>query len=57
MRMIEFRGETTASLIYDQQPIMDYFRKIDDNTVVGAGEVKGKPGYLFFYLEREASKR
>ncbi len=57
MRMIEFRGETTASLIYDQQPIMDYFRKIDDKTVVGAGEVKGKPGYLFFYLEREASKR
>lgn len=54
MRMIEFRGKTTASLIYDKQPIMDYFRKVDDDTVIGVGEVKGKPGYLVFYLEREA---
>ncbi|WP_165831369.1 DUF4334 domain-containing protein [Abyssibacter profundi] len=53
MRMIEFRGAVTASLIYDKQPIMDYFRKVDDDTVIGAGEVKGKPGYMFFYLQRE----
>ena len=31
---------------------MDYFRKIDDNTLIGFGESKSFPPF-FFYLVRE----
>ncbi len=51
LREIKFRGKVSGSLIYDSKPIMDYFRKIDDNTLIGFGEMKGKPTF-FFYLER-----
>jgi hypothetical protein len=52
LREVKFRGQTGAALIYDKQPIMDYFRRISDDTVLGWGEVKGKDSVLFFYLTR-----
>ena len=52
LREVRFRGKTSASLIYDKQPIMDYFRRVSDDTVIGWGEVKGKDEVLFFYLTR-----
>ena len=50
-----FRGEVTATMVYDGQPIHDHFKKIDDGAVMGimngkAGVYNGKYGY--FYLER-----
>ena len=53
--MEEFRGEVTATMVYDGQPIHDHFKKIDDNAVMGimngkAGLDNGRCGY--FYLER-----
>ena len=53
--MEEFRGEVTATMVYDGQAIHDHFNKIDDNAVMGimngkAGVINGKYGY--FYLER-----
>ena len=53
--MEEFRGEVTATMVYDGQPIHDHFKKIDGNAVMGimngkAGIVDGRYGY--FYLER-----
>ena len=53
--MEEFRGEVTATMVYDGQPIHDHFKKIDDNAVMGimngkGGVLDGKYGY--FYLER-----
>lgn len=53
MRNIEFGGTTSAALVYDQQPIMDYFRKVNDNVVIGLGDIKGKPTDFFFHLTRE----
>ncbi|WP_226944607.1 DUF4334 domain-containing protein [Pseudomonas sp. FME51] len=53
MRNIEFDGQVSAALIYDSQPIMDYFRKVNDNLVIGLGDIKGKPTDFFFYLIRE----
>ncbi|MDS1114502.1 DUF4334 domain-containing protein [Gordonia westfalica] len=52
---IEFRGEITASMIYDGQPIVDHFKRVDDTTVMGimngkGGVVDGR--HLYFYLER-----
>lgn len=53
--MEEFRGEVTATMVYDGQPIHDHFKKIDDNAVMGI--MNGKAGlqdgrYGYFYLER-----
>ena len=53
--MEEFRGEVTATMVYDGQPIHDHFKRIDDDAVMGimngkAGVVDGRYGY--FYLER-----
>jgi hypothetical protein len=53
--MEEFRGEVTATMVYDGQAIHDHFKKIDDNAVMGimngkAGVINGQYGY--FYLER-----
>ena len=39
--MEEFRGEVTATMVYDGQPIHDHFKKIDDNAVMGI--MNGKP--------------
>lgn len=54
MREIRFAKVTSAALIYDQQPIIDYFRKVNDDIVIGFGEVKGEENEdFFFYLMRE----
>jgi len=38
LREIAFKGVVSAALIYDSQPIMDYF------VIMGLGDIKGKPG-------------
>lgn len=55
----EFRGEVTASMVYDGQPVHDHFKKVDDNAVMGIMNGKGaldvstgSPRHLYFYLER-----
>lgn len=54
LRMVEFRGIVSATMIYDRQPVLDHFRKIDDNTVLGAAENRGFSGAGFFALHRDA---
>ena len=49
-----FDGTVSAALIYDQQPIIDYFRKVNDDVVIGLGDIKGKPLEFFFHLTRDA---
>jgi hypothetical protein len=51
----EFRGEVTATMVYDGQPTHDHFKRIDDTAVIGLMNGKfalkgGRPAY--FYLER-----
>jgi hypothetical protein len=51
----EFRGEVTATMVYDGQPTHDHFKRIDDNAVMGImnGKFALKGGrYAYFYLER-----
>ena len=50
LREVACRGKTSASLIYDTQPIMDYFRKVTKDIVLGLGDVKGKPLDFSFTL-------
>src|SRR5271154_4632819 len=54
----EVRGEVTATMVYDGQPVHDHFKTIDDSTVMGIMNGKGvveHGRYFYFYLER-ASK-
>ncbi len=43
-------------MIYDQLPINDVFRKLDDNTVMGIMDLKGMKDPFFFKLKREDTK-
>ena len=55
LRMVEYRGVTTATMVYDKQPIFDHFRKIDDDTMVGAMDRKGEAAPLLFVLRRRGA--
>jgi hypothetical protein len=51
----EFRGEITATMVYDGQPVHDHFKRVDDATVMGIMNGKGvidNGRYFYFYLER-----
>ncbi len=53
--MEEFRGEVTATMVYDGMPIHDHFKKIDDNAVLSITNGKGaldNGRHFYFYLER-----
>ncbi|WP_232725369.1 DUF4334 domain-containing protein [Bacillus sp. FJAT-44742] len=52
LRMIENHGKLTAAMIYDQHPIQDLFKKVDDNTVLGMMDFKKEQKPFFFILER-----
>jgi hypothetical protein len=53
LRMVEFRGTSTATMIYDKHPIFDHFRRVTDDLVMGVMDRKGDEP-LFFYLRRRA---
>jgi hypothetical protein len=55
LRMMEYRGKVSATMIYDHLPINDMFRKVDDNTVLGVMDFKNSPQPFFFVLKRSAS--
>ena len=51
LRKTEFRNKISTAMIYNYLPIIDNFRKVDEDTVFGIMEIKGKIG-VYFYLER-----
>ena len=52
LREVLFENRVSATLIYDRQPIMDYFRMVNDDLIIGWGEVKGDTPDFFFWLQR-----
>jgi hypothetical protein len=56
LRMTTFRGVSSATMLYDAHPIHDVFRKVDDDTVLGAMDIRGDamPDLFYFSLRREA---
>jgi GXWXG protein/Domain of unknown function (DUF4334) len=52
LRATSYRGVVTAAMIYDQLPVIDFFRKISDDVVIGAMDLRGTPLPYFFVLER-----
>ncbi|WP_232225901.1 DUF4334 domain-containing protein [Leptospira terpstrae] len=53
VRRIEFRGQLTAAMIYDNLPIHDVFKKVNQNTLFGCMDYKGMNQPFFFVLERD----
>jgi len=53
LRMTEYRGKSSATMIYDALPINDVFRKLDDDRVLGIMDLKGVRQPFFFVLRRE----
>lgn len=52
LRQVTYRDVTSATMIYDNNPTFDYFRKVDADTVMGVMDHKGDAQPLFFYLQR-----
>ena len=52
LRMMEYRGKVSATMIYDYLPINDVFRKVDNNTVLGLMDFKDSSQPFFFVLKR-----
>jgi len=53
---IEFRGESTAAMVYDGQPVFDHFKQVDDATLLGVMNGKGvfdHGRHYYFVLERD----
>ncbi|MFE9059831.1 DUF4334 domain-containing protein [Streptomyces mutabilis] len=54
---VEFRGESTATMVYDGRPVLDHFKRVDDNTLMGVMNGKGIPAdgpFYYFFLDRVA---
>jgi len=55
LRLTQYRGVVTATMSYDALPINDVFRKVDDDTLVGAMDLRGLDTPFMFVLRRNAS--
>ena len=53
LRMTEYRGKLSATMIYDHLPIHDIFRKVDEDTLLGLMDYKDSPQPFLFLLHRE----
>ncbi|MFI6225977.1 DUF4334 domain-containing protein [Micromonospora echinospora] len=52
---VEFRGESTATMVYDGQPVFDHFKRVDENTLMGIMNGKNVPAdgpFFYFLLDR-----
>ncbi|GAA4039516.1 DUF4334 domain-containing protein [Sphingomonas rosea] len=52
LRPVTYRGVTSAAMIYDQLPIVDCFRRVDADTLLGAMDIRGFADPYFFVLRR-----
>ena len=53
LRLTAYRGVVTATMCYDALPINDVFRKVDNDRVLGAMDLRGLQMPLMFVLRRE----
>jgi hypothetical protein len=54
LRMIEFRGVVTAAMVYDSLAIIDVFRMVDEDTLLGLMDLRGMDQPFFFALRRDS---
>jgi hypothetical protein len=51
--MVEYRGVVSGTMVYDALPINDHFRAVDDDTLLGAMDLRGLADPFLFVLRRE----
>lgn len=58
LKVLPFEGVESAAMVYDRQPIVDYFRRIDEDSMMGAMTISGDVRIYFFKLQllREGSR-
>lgn len=54
LRMMEYRGVVSATMIYDDLPILDVLRSVDGDTLLGVMDLRGMVRPFFFILRRDA---
>ncbi|KYG59819.1 DUF4334 domain-containing protein [Planococcus maritimus] len=52
LRQMKWRGKTSAVMVYDQLPIQDHFRKVNEDVLLGMMDCKGMKQPYFFLLAR-----
>ncbi|SEL23089.1 protein of unknown function [Roseateles sp. YR242] len=54
LRMVVPPGATgpTASMVYDVHPIIDHFKRLDNDSVLGVMDRRGDSSPLYFWLRR-----
>ncbi|CAI1555546.1 DUF4334 domain-containing protein [Serratia quinivorans] len=52
LRLVNYRGKTSAAMIYDQLPIIDHFRRVDAETILGAMDARNDMFTYFFVLHK-----
>ena len=52
VRVVRHRGVATAALLYDALPIVDVFRRVDDDVVLGLMDMRGLDAPFSFLLHR-----
>jgi hypothetical protein len=52
LRAVRYRGVVSTALVYDDLPVLDVFRTVDDATVVGAMDARGMAEPYLFVLRR-----
>lgn len=52
LRAVEFRGVVTAAMVYDHLPIIDLFRRVDADTLMGVMDLRDSAPYVFV-LQRD----
>ena len=53
LRTVEYRGVATAAMVYDALPIIDVFRRVDADTLLGLMDLRGLPQPFSFLLRRD----
>ncbi|KAJ6508375.1 hypothetical protein C8R45DRAFT_1059908 [Mycena sanguinolenta] len=52
VREIKFRGVVSAAMVYDERPVIDHFRFVNEDTVAGLMDTKAAPPGYHFHLKR-----
>lgn len=52
LRTVVHRGLPTAALVYDRLPVVDAFRRIGPDQLLGLMDMRGVPGPFAFLLQR-----
>ena len=52
LRAVDYRGVVSAAMVYDALPVIDHFRALDDQTLIGAMDLRGMDAPFVFTLRR-----